>query len=126
MTGLLSTLIIRENFVNSKIILFTFLHLTLIIFLQVQNRCFDDSGGWYDHVMPPIINDSQTPEDILVPLDHSGSNFPIGGYQERLAYGMRLPFLIISPFTKKTLSITLSMIKHLFYASSRIIGNLDE
>lgn len=62
---------------------------------------FDDSGGWYDHVMPPIINHSQTPEDVLVPNDKSGTNPPFGGYQGRLAYGMRLPFLIISPFAKR-------------------------
>jgi hypothetical protein len=61
---------------------------------------FDDSGGWYDHVMPPIINQSQTPADALVSPGNAGNTPPFGNYQGRLAYGMRLPFLIISPFVK--------------------------
>jgi phospholipase C len=61
---------------------------------------FDDSGGWYDHVMPPIINQSQTSVDTLVAPGNAGSQSPFGGYQARLAYGMRLPFLVISPFAK--------------------------
>lgn len=62
---------------------------------------WDDSGGWYDHVMPPIINQSQTPVDALVSPGNAGSNPPLGGYQARLAYGMRVPCLIISPFAKQ-------------------------
>lgn len=62
---------------------------------------WDDSGGWYDHVMSPIVNQSQTAADALVSPGNSGNKSPIGGYQARLAYGNRLPFLIISPFTKK-------------------------
>lgn len=61
---------------------------------------FDDSGGCYDHVMPPIINQSQTSLDVLVSPGNAGSNPPFGGYQGRLAYGMRIPFLVISPFAK--------------------------
>lgn len=61
---------------------------------------WDDSGGWYDHVMPPIINQSQTIADALISPGDSGREPPFGGYQARLAYGMRLPFLILSPFVK--------------------------
>jgi phospholipase C len=61
---------------------------------------FDDSGGFYDHEMPPIINDSQTVADALLGAGNAGSNPPFGGYQARLAYGLRLPFIIISPFAK--------------------------
>lgn len=60
---------------------------------------WDDSGGWYDHVMPPIINQSHTPADALLGPGDAG-NPPPGAYQGRLAYGMRIPFLIISPFAK--------------------------
>jgi phospholipase C len=61
---------------------------------------FDDSGGWYDHAMPPIINDSQAEYDTLVPPGNAGTNPPLGGYQGRAAYGIRMPLLIISPFAK--------------------------
>ncbi len=60
---------------------------------------WDDSGGWYDHVLPPIINQSHTIADALVSPGNAG-NPPPGAYEARLAYGMRLPFLIISPFAK--------------------------
>lgn len=60
---------------------------------------WDDSGGWYDHVMPSIINQSHTPADALLGPGDAG-NPPPGAYQGRLAYGMRIPFLIISPFAK--------------------------
>lgn len=61
---------------------------------------WDDSGGWYDHVMPPIINQSHVPPDALLGPGDAG-NPPPGAYQGRLAYGMRVPFLIISPYAKK-------------------------
>lgn len=60
---------------------------------------WDDSGGWYDHVMPSIINLSHTPADALLGPGDAG-NPPPGAYQGRLAYGMRLPLLLISPFAK--------------------------
>lgn len=60
---------------------------------------WDDSGGWYEHVMPSIINQSHIPEDALLGPGDAG-NPPPGAYQGRLAYGMRLAFLIISPFAK--------------------------
>jgi phospholipase C len=59
----------------------------------------DDSGGWYDHVMPSIINQSHIPQDALLGPGNAG-NPPPGDYQGRLAYGMRIPFLLISPFAK--------------------------
>lgn len=60
---------------------------------------WDDSGGWYDHVMPPIINQSHVPPDALLGPGDAG-NPPPGAYQGRLAYGMRIPFLVISPYAK--------------------------
>lgn len=62
---------------------------------------YDDSGGWYDHEMSPIVNQSQIPEDALVGPGSAGFNPPYGGYQGRPAYGLRLPFLIISPWVKE-------------------------
>lgn len=69
-------------------------HMAIII-------AYDDSGGWYDHEMPTIINQSQIPEDALVGPGSAGSNPPEGSYQGRPAYGFRVPCLIISPWAKR-------------------------
>lgn len=61
---------------------------------------YDDSGGWYDHEVPPIINDSQIPNDAFTAPGMVGPNPPLGGYQGRPGYGMRLPFILISPWAK--------------------------
>jgi phospholipase C len=69
-------------------------HLAIII-------AYDDSDGWYDHAMPPNVNQSQTPYDVLTGTNQSGTNAPLGGYQGRFAYGPRLPLLVISPYAKQ-------------------------
>ena len=69
-------------------------HMAIII-------CYDDSDGWYDHVMPPNVNQSQTPFDVFTGNGQSGTNPPLGGYQGRFGYGPRLPLLVISPFAKQ-------------------------
>jgi phospholipase C len=62
---------------------------------------YDDSDGGYDHVMPPIVNDSQTSADALTGTGQCGTQTPIlGGYQGRCGYGPRLPFLVISPWAR--------------------------
>jgi phospholipase C len=65
---------------------------------------YDDSDGWYDHVMPPVVNQSQTAYDFLsAPNDsggQSGTNPPLGGYQGRFSFGPRMPLIVISPFAK--------------------------
>jgi phospholipase C len=62
---------------------------------------YDDSDGAYDHVMPPIVNDSQTIDDALSASGQCGTKTPIlGGYQGRCGYGPRLPLLIISPWAR--------------------------
>lgn len=60
---------------------------------------WDDSGGWYDHVMPPIINQSQIPQDAYVSPGNAGNVVPVN--QGQFAYGPRIPFLILSPYAKK-------------------------
>ncbi len=62
---------------------------------------YDDSDGWYDHAMPPTVNQSQTRYDVFTRNGQSGTNPPLGGYQGRFGYGPRLPFLVISPFAKQ-------------------------
>ena len=60
---------------------------------------YDDSDGWYDHVMPPIVNHSNLPIDALVGKDGCGKT-AAGAYQGRCGYGPRLPLLVISPYAK--------------------------
>jgi phospholipase C len=66
---------------------------------------YDDSDGWYDHVMPPVVNESQTAYDFLSAPDtsggQSGTNAPLGGYQGRFSFGPRMPLIVISPFAKE-------------------------
>ena len=70
---------------------------------------YDDSDGWYDHVMGPIVHQSNVSDDMLLgvaptsnncgapkPLDASGTI-----QNGRCGYGPRLPLLVISPFAKR-------------------------
>jgi phospholipase C len=62
---------------------------------------YDDSDGWYDHVMPPIVSQSNDPVyDRLLGKDGLCGHAHIGAYQDRCGYGPRLPFLLISPYAK--------------------------
>jgi phospholipase C len=63
---------------------------------------YDDSDGWYDHVMGPIVSQSDTSEDALTGEGRCGTA-PRGAYQGRCGYGPRLPLLAISPFAKVNL-----------------------
>jgi phospholipase C len=62
---------------------------------------YDDSDGWYDHVMPPIVSQSNDPiYDGLLGKDGLCGHAPAGAYQDRCGYGPRLPFLVVSPYAK--------------------------
>jgi phospholipase C len=61
---------------------------------------YDDSDGWYDHVMPPIISQSDDPQtDRLLGDGLCGKPAP-DEYTNRCGYGPRLPFLVVSPYAK--------------------------
>jgi phospholipase C len=62
---------------------------------------YDDSDGWYDHVMPPIVNQSNDPgQDALLGAGMCGT--PVAGaYLDRCGYGTRLPLIVISPYAKQ-------------------------
>ena len=61
---------------------------------------YDDSDGWYDHQMSPIVSMSNDPAyDALTGAGHCGTA-PAGAYQDRCGYGPRLPLLVISPYAK--------------------------
>jgi phospholipase C len=67
---------------------------------------YDDSDGWYDHVMGPIVNQSTGSQDALtaanacgtganaLPGIDAGNTHALG----RCGYGPRLPLLVISPW----------------------------
>lgn len=71
---------------------------------------YDDSDGWYDHQMAPIVNGSFTVDDAITGPNACGvagttnvlpgpnsNGKPVGG---RCGYGPRTPFLVISPWAK--------------------------
>ena len=79
---------------------------------------YDDSDGWYDHQMPPIVNPSFNPavdtlngpgvcktsngfqqdEPVLTTPLKGNSGKPAWG---RCGYGTRMPLLVVSPFAKR-------------------------
>jgi phospholipase C len=62
---------------------------------------YDDSDGWYDHVLSPIVNQSNDAvEDTICLNDTLDVTLPGGAFNDRCGYGQRLPFLVISPFAK--------------------------
>jgi phospholipase C len=68
---------------------------------------YDDSDGWYDHQMSPIVNSSAVPNsaspgngDQLNAPGKCGNGAPLEGIQGRCGYGPRQPLLVISPFAK--------------------------
>ncbi len=60
---------------------------------------YDDSDGWYDHQMSPIVSQSVTSADEVNGQALCGSK-NTGGIGGRCGYGPRLPLLVISPFAK--------------------------
>jgi phospholipase C len=61
---------------------------------------YDDPGGWYDHVFPPILSHSNDPRyDALLGPGLCGRPRP-GAYLDRCGRGLRLPLLAISPWTR--------------------------
>lgn len=68
---------------------------------------WDDSDGWYDHAMGPIVSPSDDPaNDTLAGSSMCGGAesllAAVGGFfKDRCGYGPRLPFLVISPYAKE-------------------------
>ena len=93
---------------------------------------YDDSDGWYDHATPPVINGSDdttvgdTPVCTSVPIT-------VGSANDRCGYGDRLPFLVISPYTRENyvsskLMDTTSVVKFIednWLHGERIPGSFD-
>jgi phospholipase C len=72
---------------------------------------YDDSDGWYDHQMGPIVNTSTGPQDALTGAGTCGTAATsLPGYAGaaknphalgRCGYGPRLPLLVISPWARQ-------------------------
>jgi phospholipase C len=68
-------------------------HMAIII-------AYDDSDGWYDHQMGPIVNQSNTADDALFGPGNCGTA-PAGAFQGRCGFGPRQPLLVISPWARQ-------------------------
>jgi phospholipase C len=62
---------------------------------------YDDSDGWYDHVMPPIVNQSNDPALDALEGKDAGTKAPLNGDLDRLGYGPRFPMVLVSPYAKR-------------------------
>jgi len=87
---------------------------TLVNFLQEQKAwkstavviMYDDSDGWYDHQMGPIVNQSTGTADALTGPNACGTasnslpGVDLGNAHAlgRCGYGMRQPFIVVSPW----------------------------
>ena len=88
---------------------------TVINFLEQEPQwsstaviiAYDDSDGWYDHQMGPIVNQSTTAADMLSGTGQCGDGrTALAGphtphAQGRCGYGPRLPLLVISPYARR-------------------------
>jgi phospholipase C len=100
---------------------------------------YDDSDGWYDHQMGPIVNQSVSPQDALTGAGHCGTGTAalpgvnVDHAQGRCGYGPRLPLLVISPYSKKNYvdhgvtdqTSILRFIEDNWLDSQRITGSFD-
>ena len=120
----------------------------VINFLQTQSRdwehtaviiAYDDSDGWYDHQMSPIVNPSSSEADALLGSGSCGdgstalSSATAQHAQGRCGYGPRLPLLVISPYAKHNYvdhtitdqSSILRFIEDNWVGGQRIEGSFD-
>ena len=62
---------------------------------------YDDSDGWYDHQMGPIIRQSQDAADALNGPGKCGSAATPPLQNDRCGVGPRTPLLVISPYARQ-------------------------
>ena len=119
----------------------------VINFLQQQRDwqdtavviAYDDSDGWYDHQMSPIVNQSSSAADALVATGSCGdgstalASTTAQHAQGRCGYGPRLPLLVISPYAKHNFidhtttdqSSILRFVEDNWVGGQRIEGSFD-
>jgi phospholipase C len=61
---------------------------------------YDDSDGWYDHAMDPVVNQSSAADDNLTGPGTCGVT-PGAGVPGRCGYGPRQPLVVISPYARQ-------------------------
>jgi phospholipase C len=120
---------------------------TVINFLQQQPDwestavviAYDDSDGWYDHQMGPIVNQSTSAADALTGVGACGDGstalpgVTAAHAQGRCGYGPRLPLLVVSPWSKQNFvdhtvtdqSSILRFIEDNWLGGQRIAGSFD-
>jgi phospholipase C len=60
---------------------------------------YDDSDGWYDHQAPTIVNGSHdATQDAAICTSVAVT---VGSNNDRCGYSQRLPFVVISPYTRQ-------------------------
>ncbi len=85
--------------------------------------CYDEHGGYYDHVPPPVAvaPDNIEPSTTVHPGEHTNGlgHFLPGDYKR---YGMRVPGIVVSPYAKRNYvshvvrdhTAILSLIEHIW------------
>jgi phospholipase C len=89
---------------------------------------YDDSDGWYDHVMGPIMNTSTGPADALTAPGACGNALPaLPGVNPanqhalgRCGYGPRQPLLLVSPWARR------NFVDHIVTDQSSIIRFVED
>ena len=87
---------------------------------------YDDSDGWYDHQMSPLVNSSAVLQasasnsDQLNAPGVCGHGASLGGIEGRCGYGPRQPLLVISPFAKR------NFVDHALTDQSSVIRFIEE
>ena len=82
---------------------------------------WDDSDGWFDHAMGPIVNQSMTSEDALTGHDACGTGAnSLEGIQARCGYGPRIPFLVVSPYAKE------NFVDHTVIDQSSVVAFIED
>ncbi len=80
---------------------------------------YDDSDGWYDHLMPPIVSQSSTSADALTGPGSCGPAMDVT-QQGKCGYGPRLPLMEISPMAK------VNYVDHAVTDQSSILGFIED
>jgi phospholipase C len=83
---------------------------------------YDDSDGWYDHQMGPLVSPSATNKDALSATGLCGNRKPgaPSNTNGRCGVGPRQPLLVISPWAKK------NFVDHTFTQQSSVLRFIED